>query len=53
MLYKKIFNKFFPRKFIIKREKYDFYKYKIDFLDFRIKRNGIRINSAKIKKILN
>ena len=30
---KKILNKLFLKKFIIKREKCDFYKHEIDFLD--------------------
>ena len=38
---------------MVKKEKYNFYKYKIDFLGFMVKYKGIKINSTKIKKILN
>ena len=38
---------------MIKREKYDFYKYKIDFLGFMVKYEEIKINSIKIEKILD
>ena len=48
-----ILEKLAPRKLIIKRKKYDFYKYKIDFLGFIIKREGIKINPIKIEKILD
>ena len=48
-----IFGKLTPRKLIIKEKKYDFYKYEIDFLGFIIKCKGIKINSTKIKKILD
>ena len=48
-----ILGKLVPRKLIIKRKKYDFYKYKIDFLSFIIGRKRIKINSIKIKKILD
>ena len=48
-----ILGKFVLRKFMVKREKCDFYKYKIDFLGFIIEREGIKINFIKIKKILD
>ena len=48
-----IFGKLAPQKLIIKRKKCDFYKYKIDFLGFIVKREGIKINPTKIEKILD
>ena len=48
-----IFRKLVLQKFMIKEEKCDFYKYEIDFLDFVVEREGIKINSIKIKKILD
>ena len=48
-----IFGKFILRKFIIKREKYDFYKYEIDFLGFMVKCKGIKIDFMKIEKVLD
>ena len=48
-----ILGKLALRKLIVKREKCDFYKYKIDFLGFIIKRKGIKIDSIKIEKILD
>ena len=48
-----IFRKLASRKIIIKEKKCDFYKYKIDFLGFMVGRKGIKINSIKIKKILD
>ena len=48
-----IFRKLLLRKFMVKREKCDFYKYEIDFLGFIIKYKGIRINPTKIEKILD
>ena len=47
-----IFEKLSPRKLIIKK-KYDFYKHEIDFLDFIIEREGIKMNLTKIEKILD
>ena len=38
---------------MVKEKKYDFYKYKIDFLGFIVKRKRIKINSIKIKKVLD
>ena len=48
-----ILGKLAPRKFIIKREKCDFHKHEIDFLGFMVRREGIRIDSIKIEKILD
>ena len=48
-----ILGKLVPRKLIVKGKKYDFYKYKVDFLGFIIKREEIKINSIKIEKILD
>ena len=48
-----IFRKLAPRKLIIKEKKCDFYKYEIDFLGFIVKYKRIKINSTKIKKILD
>ena len=48
-----VLGKLAPQKLIIKREKCDFYKYKIDFLDFMVGREGIRIDPTKIEKILD
>ena len=48
-----ILKKLAPRKLMVKGEKCDFYKYKIDFLGFIIKHKGIKINSTKIEKILD
>ena len=47
-----ILGKLASRKLIIKK-KYDFYKYKIDFLGFIIKYERIKINFIKIEKILD
>ena len=48
-----ILGKLAPRKLIVKGKKCDFYKYKIDFLGFIIGREGIKIDSTKIEKILD
>ena len=48
-----IFGKLVLRKFIIKGEKCDFYKYEVDFLGFLVEREKIKIDPAKIKKILD
>ena len=47
-----VFRKLAPRKLMVKK-KCDFYKYKIDFLGFIVGREGIKINSIKIEKILD
>ena len=33
------------------KKKYEFYKHEVDFLDFIVGRNGIKINLKKIQKI--
>ena len=48
-----IFGKLALRKFIVKGEKCDFYKYKIDFLGFMVRREGIKMDFIKIEKILD
>ena len=45
---KTVFNKFRSSKLLLEKEKYKFYKYKIDFLGFIVGRNGIKIDSEKI-----
>ena len=47
-----ILGKLALRKLIVKK-KCDFYKYKVDFLGFIIEREGIKIDSTKIEKILD
>ena len=64
LIYSKIFEEYIKyvkiilgklalKKFIVKEKKYDFYKYEINFLGFIIGREGIKINSIKIEKILD
>ena len=48
-----ILEKLAPRKLIVKGEKCDFYKYKVDFLGFMVEREGIKIDPTKIEKILD
>ena len=38
---------------MVKGKKYNFYKYKIDFLGFIVRREGIKIDPIKIEKILD
>ena len=45
---KTVFDKFLLKELLIKTEKYNFYKYKIDFLGFIIGRYRIWINLKKI-----
>ena len=48
-----IFGKLLSQRLLIKGEKCDFYKREVDFLDFVVGRERIKINSIKIKKILD
>ena len=49
---KKILKKFKIIKLLLKLKKYNFYKEKITFLKYIVKRNDIQINLTKIATIL-
>ena len=46
-----IFDKFRPSKLLLEKEKYEFHKYKTDFLGFIIEKNKIKIDPEKTQKI--
>ena len=46
-----IFNKLRPNKLLLGKKKYEFHKYKIDFLGFIVRKNGIKIDPEKTQKI--
>ena len=45
---KTVLDKFRPNKLLLGKKKYEFYKYKVDFLGFIVGKNGIKINPEKI-----
>ena len=46
-----ILDKFRPNKLLLGKKKYEFHKYKVDFLDFIVGKNGIKIDPEKIQRI--
>ena len=48
---KTILDKLRPSKLLLGKEKYKFHKHEVDFLDFIVKRNGIKMDPEKIQKV--
>ena len=46
-----VLNKFRSSKLLLGKEKCEFYKHKIDFLDFIVGKNGIKMDPEKTQKV--